>query len=85
MNVVLLAKLNEVVVVEMRMGFNLVDFRFDGAFLEEALELRGVEVGDANGFDDASFVQALELAPRVHEVDGVVRIEKPVLICDHDK
>ena len=80
-NAVLLAELNEVVVVEMRMGFDLIDFRFHRAFLEEALQLRSVEVRDADGFDHALLVQSLELAPSVHEVHAIVRIEKTVLIC----
>ena len=54
--VVSLAKLDEVLVVKVRMRFDLVDDGFHDALFQEAFKLRRVEVGDADGFNDAAFV-----------------------------
>ena len=80
MDFVFLAKSNEVVVVEMRMRFDLVDDGFDEARLQQTLELIRVEVGDADRLDEALLGEDFEFAPRVHVIHVIVRIENTVRV-----
>jgi hypothetical protein len=74
------AELDEGVLLEKWVRFDLVTDGLDASAVKNLLHLGGVEVGEADGFDQASVNELLHLGPRLRQWRLHIVLHRPVFV-----